>query len=128
MSSETQHRAQLVPFIDDSAFSLREKAIERLLREFAFNARHIRSALMLVAQTLRSISPAVRKSCSHVLAFQPANRLESSTLVMEFLCLDPQSASTLFSQAYKQRHGHLLTHVDSRRAFSNWDEVLLPRS
>ena len=115
-------------YIDDFAFSLREKAIGKLLREFMLNARHLRCTIMLVAQTLRSTGPHVRKAASHVLSFQPANRLEAGCLALKFCCLDPQSAAALFAQAFRQPHDHLLIYVDSRRVFANWDERILPRS
>ena len=96
-----------------------------------FNARRLRCTIMLVAQTLRSIGPHVRKTASHVLSFQPASRLEAGCLALEFCCLDPQSAAALFAQAFRQPHDHLLIHhADLRRVFANnWDElILLPRS
>ena len=86
---------------------------------------------MLVAQTLRSTGPHVRKAASHVLSFQPANRLEAGCLALKFCCLDPQSAAALFAQAFRQPHDHLLIHhADLRRVFANnnWDELILPRS
>ena len=72
-------------FIDDCAYAYKEKAIERLLREFAFNARHLRCNLMLVSQTLRSIPNKVRLAASHILCFEPANRLEAGVLASEFI-------------------------------------------
>ena len=115
-------------FIDDCAYTLKEKPIEKLLRELFFNARHMRCCIFLCSQTLRSVPNKVRLAASHVLAFEPANRLESGVLAPEFLCLDPKGASGLFSQCFQKRHDHLLIHVGERRVFSNFDEVQIPRS
>lgn len=115
-------------FIDDCAYAYKEKAIERLLREFAFNARHLRCNLMLVSQTLRSIPSKVRLAASHILCFEPANRLEAGVLASEFICLDPRSAGELFKQCFREKHDHLLIHVAERRVYSNFNEVNIPRS
>lgn len=115
-------------FIDDCAYTLKEKPIERLLRELFFNARHMRCCIFLVSQTLRSIPNKVRLAASHVLTFEPANKLESGVLASEFLCLDSKGAGGLFSQCFQKRHDHLLIHVGERRVFSNFDEVEIPRS
>jgi hypothetical protein len=115
-------------YIDDCAYTLKDKPIERLLRELFFNARHMRCSIFLVAQTLRSIPNKVRLASSHVLSFEPANKLESGALASEFLCLDSKGAGALFSQCFQKKHDHLLVHVGERRVFSNFDEVEIPRS
>ena len=114
-------------FIDDCAYALKERAIERLLREFAFNGRHLRCNLMLVSQTLRSILNKVRLAASHVLCFEPANRLEAGVLASEFICLDPKSAGELFKQCFREKHDHMLIHVGERRVYSTFNEVEIPR-
>ena len=115
-------------FIDDCAYALKEKPIERALRELFFNARHQHVCIFLVSQTLRSISNKVRLAASHVLAFEPANRLEANVLAAEFICLDPKSAGALFAQCFTNRHDHLLIHTAERKVYSNWNEVQIPRS
>ena len=67
-------------FLDDVAYALKERPVERLLRELFFNARHLHCCIFLVSQTLRSIPNKVRLAASHVLAFEPANRLEANVL------------------------------------------------
>ena len=83
---------------------------------------------MLVSQTLRSIPNKVRLAASHVLCFEPANRLEAGMLASEFICLDPKSAGELFKQCFREKHDHMLIHVGERRVFSNFNEVEIPRS
>ena len=89
-------------FLDDVAYTLKEKPIERLLRELFFNARHLRCCIFLVSQTLRSIPSKVRLAASHLLSFESANRLEANIMASEFICLDPQSAGALFAQCFNK--------------------------
>ena len=115
-------------FIDDQAFQLKDKKIERLLREIYFNARHLHLSSIIVSQTLRQIPVNLRKTASHLLTFIPANRIEAKIIAEEFLFLDPRSAATLFEQVFTQRFDHMLVDTAQRRVFANWDEIEIPRS
>ena len=115
-------------FLDDVAYALKERPVERLLRELFFNARHLHCCIFLVSQTLRSIPSKVRLAASHVLAFEPANRLEANVLASEFICLDPKSAGALFVQCFNNKHDHLLIHTAERKVYSNFNQVEIPRS
>ena len=81
---------------------------------------------MLVSQTLRWIPNQVRLAASHVLCFEPANRLEAGVLASEFICLDPKSAGELFKQCFREKHDHMLIHVGERHVYSNFNEVEIP--
>ena len=115
-------------FIDDQAFQLKNKHIERLLREIYFNARHLHLSSIIVSQTLRQIPINLRKTASHLLTFVPANRVEAKIIAEEFLFLDPRTAATLFEQVFTQRFDHMLVDTAQRRVFANWDELEIPRS
>ena len=115
-------------FIDDQAFQLKSKHIERILREIYFNARHLHLSSIIVSQTLRQLPINLRKTASHLLTFVPANRVEAKIIADEYLFLDPRSAATLFEQVFTQRFDHMLVDTAGRRVYGNWDEVELPRS
>ena len=115
-------------YVDDQAYQLKDKKIEKLLRQIFFNARHLHLSTWCVTQTLRQVPINLRKTASHLLTFEPANQLESKIIQDEFLLLDPKAASQLFSQVFTKRFDHLLIDTNTRRVFGNWNEVMLPRS
>ena len=115
-------------FIDDQAFQLKNKHIERLLREIYFNARHLHLSSIIVSQTLRQLPINLRKTASHLLTFVPANRVEAKIIAEEFLFLDTTTAATLYEQGFKKRFDHMLIDTMRRKVYANWDEVELPRS
>ena len=115
-------------FIDDQAFQLKNKHIERLLREIYFNARHLHLSSAVVSQTLRQIPINLRKTASHLLTFVPANRVESRIIAEELLFLDTTTAATLFEQAFKKRFDHMLIDTMRRKVYVNWDQIELPRA
>ena len=115
-------------FIDDQAFALKDKKIEKLLRVMFFNARHRKLSTICVSQTLRQVPINLRKTASHLLTFVPANRIESKIIAEENLFLDTQTAARLFEQVFTKRFDHLLIDTQKRRAFSNFNEIELPRS
>ena len=125
LASEDKHS---LLFIDDTAYALKDKKIERLLREFQFNSRHLHCSNIIVSQTLRQVGINIRKTCSHLLTFIPANREESKVIASEFLFLDPTTASTLFRQVFKEKFDHMLIDTMRRKVYANWDEIELPQS
>ena len=115
-------------FVDDQAYQLKDKRIERLLRELYFNARHLHLSSIIVSQTLRQIPINLRKTASHLLTFVPANRVEAKIIAEEFLFLDPKTAAALFEQVFTKRFDHMLVDTAQRRVYANFHEVALPRS
>jgi len=115
-------------FVDDMAYQLKDKKIERLLRLIYFNARHLHLSSIIVSQTLRSVPDKLRKSASHLLTFEPANRIESKIVAEEFIFVDPKTAANLFEQVFTKRFDHMLIHTAQRRVYGNFHEITLPRS
>ena len=115
-------------FVDDQAYQLKSKPIERNLRELFFNARHLHLSSWIVTQTLRSVPDKLRKSASHLLTFEPANRIEAKIIAEEYLFLDTKTAASLFAQVFTQKYDHLLIDTARRKVYANWDEMELPRS
>ena len=119
---------QSLIFIDDQAYELKNKPIERLLRELFFNARHLHLSSWIVTQTLRSVGDKLRKSASHLLTFEPANRVEAKIIAEEYLFTDSKTAAQLFDQVFTEKHTHMLIDTARRKVYGNWDEIELPRA
>ena len=115
-------------FVDDMTYQLKDKKIERLLRLIYFNARHLHLSSIIVSQPLRSVPDKLRKSASHLLTFEPANRIESKIVAEEFIFVDPKTAANLFEQVFTKRFDHMLIDTAQRRVYGNFDEITLPRS
>lgn len=120
------HGENSLLFVDDCAYVLKEKPIERLMREIFFNARHLRLSTILISQTLRSVSNKLRLSASHLVTFAPANRLEAGVIGSEFLFLDPKMLSTLLGQCFQERFDQLLVDVAKREVWANFQRLELP--
>ena len=114
--------------IDDSAYDLKNKSILRKLMEIFFNARHLRLSTILISQTLRAVPNKLRLSVSHLVSFQPANKLEAAIIASEYIFLEPRSLSALFGQCFQDRFDHILIDVAARRLYRNYDEIHLPRA
>ena len=112
--------------IDDFAYTLKDKAIERQLRELFFNRRHARISVILISQTLKSIPPSLRRTASHLVVFRPPNAVEAGIIQSEFIFVDRKQAAALWDQVFQQKYDHLLVWTASRRVFRNFDELTLP--
>lgn len=115
--------------IDDFAYTLKDKHIERKLREIYFNSRHLKLSSVVISQTLRSVPDKLRKSASHLIAFTPANRIESRIIQDELLFIDPSTAAVLFDQIFQNSYDFMLIDTQRRRVFRNLEtEIELPRA
>ena len=71
----------------------------------------------------------LRKSASHLIAFTPANRIESRIIQDELLFIGPSTAAVLFDQIFQERYDFMLVDTQRRRVFRNLDtEIELPRA
>ena len=61
-------------YIDDQAYALKNKRIEQLLRLIYFNSRHMHLSSIIISQTLRQVGVNIRKTASHLLTYEPAEK------------------------------------------------------
>lgn len=114
-------------FIDDMTAHLKKSmTIIMTLKEINFNRRHLKTNIIITAQSYSNIPLDVRKNIKNLIIFKPCKK-EMELLFIEHI----QSKRELFTDVMnitydKEGHNFLFVNTASQRMFKNFDEIIFP--
>ncbi|GMI02291.1 hypothetical protein TrLO_g7399 [Triparma laevis f. longispina] len=113
-------------YLDDMASDLRtSSAIQSLFNKICFNRRHLRTSLMFLVQTWKSIPPNCRKTASHIVLFRNFNKLENTAVFEEVLFMDKDTTDKLFEYVYDKPYNFLYINVNEGILHKNFNPLIL---
>lgn len=111
-------------FLDDCAIALKDKEVQRSLNRIVANRRHLKTSLIVIAQSFRFMPLSTRRLVSHLLWFKPANRKERDLVHEELLShLDESTFDAIFKHTFQEKHDHLLVDVTNARLYRNFNSL-----
>jgi hypothetical protein len=108
--------------LDDVTVFLKDKKVEKLLKEFAFNRRHLHLSIIFLVQSYVSIPPQIRRMINNLFVFK-TSKTEFEKIFEEHIEQDKDLILPLMKIAYTEPHDYLFINTDSQRLFHNWDEI-----
>jgi hypothetical protein len=114
-----------IVYIDDQTASLKEsKFIQETLKKIIYNRRHLKTNIIITAQSYVNIPLDVRKNIENLILFKPAKK-EFEIVFDELFEMKKDDALKLMKSVYKSPHDFLFLNVSLQRLFRNWDELKL---
>jgi hypothetical protein len=114
-----------IVYIDDQTASLKEsKFIQETLKKIIYNRRHLKTNIIITAQSYVNIPLDVRKNIENLILFKPAKK-EFERVFDELFEMKKDDALQLMKDVYQSPHDFLFLNVPSQRLFCNWDELKL---
>jgi hypothetical protein len=111
--------------IDDMTAKLKDKEIERYLKELIFNRRHYRCSVFFLVQSFISVPAQIRKLFSNFFIFKVSKK-ELETIRDEILETIPRDCVGALSKlVYDKPHEYLFINGDSQRLFKKFDEIII---
>lgn len=111
--------------IDDMTAKLKNKDIERLLKQLIFNRRHYRCSVFFLVQSYKSVPLQIRKSFTNFFIFR-VSKNELETIREEILESIPRECVGELSKfVYDKPHEFLFINADSQRLFKGFDEIII---
>ena len=123
ISAEEGHSSLLV--MDDVTASLKNKDIQTMLKSLIFNRRHLRTSIIILAQTYTALPLPVRKTVSHFIAYSPRNKKEFSSVFEELVFLEKDTASALQRFVFDKPYTFLYGDVNTHTLYKNFDMILI---
>lgn len=112
--------------IDDFIDTLKDKPVQKALRNIVNNRRHKYTSLWLVSQMLNGIPLAVRRVADSVIAFKPANNREKEILFQEYLHItDKKQQQQISDHVWQKRFDHMFLDPMSSKLYRNFNEIEL---
>lgn len=122
--AEEEHNSLLV--MDDVTASLKNKEIQKMLKQLIFNRRHLRTSIIVLAQTYSALPLPVRKTVSHFVAYSPRNKKEFASIFEELIFLDKDTAARLQRFVFDRPYAFLYGDVNTHSLFKNFDRIIIP--
>ena len=112
-----------VLILDDVTASLKDKSVDKLLRELAYNRRHFFLSIFILGQSYSQMPLSIRKTLSHISCFAPANKKEISSIFEELIFLDKKTAEALIRYVFKEKHDFLFGDTQKGTFCRNFNEI-----
>ena len=109
--------------IDDCAASLKDKTVDKLLREIIFLRRHWRTSIFILSQSYSQLPLSIRKNLSHISVFSPSNKREIASIFEELIFLDKKTAEALIRYVFKNKHDFLFGETQKGTFCRNFNEI-----
>lgn len=111
--------------IDDQTAALKDREVQRLMKQLIFNRRHLRLSIVMLVQSYNAIPLSVRKTVGHFAMYKPRNKKEYGAIFDELIFLDQQTADDLMRFVFRERYDFLFCDVEQSLFFRNFDRINL---
>jgi hypothetical protein len=121
-SSENNETTFLI--LDDVGASLKNKEIQKRLRQIIYNRRHLKVHIFILLQSFMSLPKEIRKLFTNVIMFKPP-KTEFQNLFDELLETKKDLALQVMNFVYDKPHQYLFLNVESQKIYKNFDEIII---
>ena len=125
LQSNSSNNLKTILFIDDMTADLKTtKEIITLLKRIVYNRRHLKTNIIITAQSYNNMPLDIRKCITNLFLYKPSKK-EMQIIFEELI----ESKKTLFQDVMKMTfdsaHNFLFVNVPSQRMFKNFDELIM---
>ena len=109
---------------DDMGAYLKNKEVNKLMRELIFNRRHLKTSVFFLCQTYLSIDLDIRKLFSNLFIFRVSKR-ELELIFDEVIEKSKDYMLPISKLVFDKKYNFLFVNTETGRLFRNWDEIIL---
>lgn len=111
---------------DDIGSSLKNKEIQKRIRQIIYNRRHLKVHIFILLQSFLSIPKEIRKLFTNVIMFKPS-KVEQQVLFDELIETKKDLALDVMKFVYDKPHQYLFLNVESQRMYKMFDEIIIQK-
>lgn len=109
--------------VDDMTVWLKNKEIEKKIRELVYNRRHLRLSIWMLVQSYTAVPLTLRKTLSHFYLFRPRNKKEAESIWEELLFLPRKVGDELLQYVYRDQYDFLMGNCNTGEVYRNFNRV-----
>lgn len=111
--------------IDDMTADLkRSKIVESVLKRIVYNRRHLKTNIIITAQSYVNIPLDIRKCITSCIMFRPPKK-EMEILFNELIESKKEMFIEIMKTVFDDKHNFLFVNIPSQRLFKNFDELII---
>lgn len=107
---------------DDMQASMKDNEVEKLLNELAMNRRHLLLSIWTANQSIKTIPLKIRSVITDAFIWK-ISKNEMETIFNEMIEQPKEVFEKVLPLLFKKPHSFFFINIDSKRMFSNWDEI-----
>jgi len=125
IQSYSTNDEKTILFIDDMTADLKKtKFIIDTLKRIIFNRRHLKTVIIITAQSYVNLPLDVRKNINNLILFKPSKK-EMGIIFDELMETKKDKWPDIMRCVYNEPHNFLFLNVPNQRMFKNWDELII---
>lgn len=126
IAESTDKDEKIAIVIDDMAYALKDKDVQKALKKIAFNKRHLHIfQTFIISQTWSSVPKEVRRLYDNIVLFK-VGASDMETLIEEVAPDKLPFVNALVKLIYDKPHQYAVIRTDSGKWFKMWDEIIFP--
>ena len=110
-------------YLDDVGAELKNKNIQKKLKQIIWNRRHLRTSIVMLCQNYKSLSLDLRKTISHLVCFKPSNLSEWGAIGSELLAIPKNQMQDLYDSVYQEPHDLLFAETNTGILHRNFNKL-----
>ena len=122
--AESQFEETNCVIIDDMTIYLKDKEVQRNLRNWAFNRRHMGLSIFILSQSWTAIPLSVRKVFNNAFLFKTGKR-EMELVFKEMVETHTDKVGDIMQTVYDKSHQYLFINFTNQKFYKGFDELLL---
>ena len=126
LKTNKSNKENTLLILDDVGASLKNKELQKTLREIIYNRRHLSCQIVCLLQSYLSIPREIRKLFSNLFIFKPS-KTEFENLCDETLELKRDEALQLMKFVFDKPYVYLMINIESQKKYKNFDEVIITK-
>jgi energy-coupling factor transporter ATP-binding protein EcfA2 len=107
---------------DDVQKSLKDHEVEKLFLQICNNRRHLKLSIWCANQNYMALSRSVRMGLTDIFAWK-VNKTEFENLFNEQVEMHKDKFARLLTMLFKNPHDFFYINTETKRMFSNWNEI-----
>ena len=111
--------------MDDVTASLKDKEVQKLMKNAIFLRRHYHLSIVVLVQSYNSMPLPIRKTISHLVMFKPRNKREYSSIFDELIFLDKETSHALVRYVFDRPYRFLYVDVENNAFHKDYDRILI---
>lgn len=112
--------------LDDVGAMLKDAAIAKKLRQIIYNRRHLKTHIVMLLQSYKSIPKEIRKTITNCFLFKPS-KVEFENFCEELFETKKDLALDIMKIAYNRSkdHPYIMLNIESQKMYRNFDEIII---
>ena len=119
----TKEKENSLVIIDDFGAALKDKDIQRQLKELIWNRRHLRTSIWILVQSYVSVPLQLRKAVSHLIAYKPRNKVEFHKIFEELIQLPKETAEDLMRFIFDKKYTFMFADCSTGELYKKFDLI-----